>query len=54
MFEDEEELPIPLDGETLGRLARFARACGKHPARAAAELLRDLLIEDDAAHGPLN
>lgn len=42
-----EEVPIPLDADSIARLARLARACGRHPIDLAADLLRDLLIEDE-------
>lgn len=45
-----ELVPIPLDRETLSRLARFGADVGKHPQIVAAELLRELLIDDEAAH----
>lgn len=49
--EDETEVvPIPLDPETIARLARFGRAAGVHPVQAAAALLRDVLIDDEEAH----
>jgi hypothetical protein len=44
---DIEEVPIPLDRESIERLARLGRACGQHPLDCAAALLRDLLIEDE-------
>lgn len=47
MADDVEYIPIPLDRETLARLARFARAIGKHPTRCAAELLHDLMRDDE-------
>lgn len=52
MSQDDDiiELPIPLDRETVSRLARLGRAVGKHPAKAAGELLRDLLRDDEMAH----
>ena len=45
-----EYLPIPLDADTRARLARFGRAAGKHPSQAAADLLRDLLLDDEHAN----
>ena len=42
-----ERLPIPLDGTTRTRLAKFGRAIGQHPADAAGALLRDLLADDE-------
>lgn len=48
--DDIELVPIPLDRETRALLVRFSAACGEHPCRKAAELLRDLLLDDDAAH----
>lgn len=52
--DDVEVLPIQLDGETVQLLARFARACGKHPIAVAADLLRDVLRDDADAHQLLN
>ena len=46
-LEDVEDIPIPLDGLTVRRLARFARLVGKRPLEAAGELLRDLLEDSD-------
>ena len=46
--DDSELLPIPLDGITVARLVRLARACGDRPAEVAASLLRDLLADDEA------
>lgn len=48
-----EMVPIPLDRETIARLARLGRAIGKHPTKAAGELLRDLLRDDEMAHAGL-
>ena len=45
--EDVEVVLVPLDGATLTRLAKFGRATGQHPARAAGALLRDLLADDE-------
>lgn len=42
-----EFIPIPVDRETLSRLVRLARACGRHPVDAAAALLRDLMLDDE-------
>lgn len=52
--DDVEDVPIPLDRETIERLARFGRAVGRHPRDVAGALLRDLLIDDELAHQPLN
>ena len=48
--DDTELLPISLDGVTVARLCRLARACGDHPAKIAASLLHDLLADDEAAN----
>lgn len=45
--EEVELVPVPMDRQTRARLVRFADAIGKPPARAAHDLLRDLL--DDPA-----
>lgn len=50
---DVELVPIPLDRETRERLVLLARVVGKHPAKTAGELLRDLLREDEMAHAGL-
>lgn len=52
--DDTEVVPIPLDRETIARLARYGRACGKHPVTAAAELLAELLLDDEEAHKSFN
>ena len=44
--DDMEVVPIPLDAETISRLARFGRMTGTHPVEAARLLLRDLLADD--------
>lgn len=49
--DDFEILPVALDADTVARLARMARDCGEHPLVCAAALLRDLLIDDERAHG---
>lgn len=41
-----ELVPVPMDIETIGRLARFAKAIGKHPIEVAGMLLADLLADD--------
>lgn len=48
-----ELVPIPLDRETIERLARLGRMVGKHPVKCAGELLRDLLRDDEMEHGGL-
>ena len=48
--DDSETLPIPLDGKTVERLLRLARACGDDPATIAASLLRDILADDEAVN----
>lgn len=48
--DDEIVIPIPLDRDSVRRLVRLARACGRHPHEEAAALLRDLLIEDEIAN----
>lgn len=49
--EDFEIVPIPLDGDTIERLGRLARASGQNPLECAGALLRDLLLDDALAHG---
>ena len=48
--DDTETLPIPLDGKTVERLLRLARACGDAPDKVAASLLRDILADDEAVN----
>ena len=48
--DDTETLPIPLDGKTVERLLRLARACGDSPVAVASSLLRDILADDDAVN----
>lgn len=50
--DDIEDVPIPLDRDTITRLVRFSRDVGKHPRDVAGALLRDLLKEDEEAHLP--
>jgi hypothetical protein len=45
--DDEIELPVPMGRETRRRLKVFAANVGKTPAKAAADLFRDLLADDD-------
>lgn len=45
--DDRELVPIPMDAETIRRLARFGQATGLHPTDAAGDLLRDLLADDE-------
>lgn len=47
-------LPLELDAETRELLARFSAACHRHPSKVAADLLRDLLRDDDEAHKSFN
>lgn len=47
-------VPIALDAETRELLARFSAAVKRSPSRVAADLLRDLLRDDDEAHRPFN
>jgi hypothetical protein len=49
--DDFEILPVPVDSATLSRLARLARDAGTNPLECAGALLRDLLIDDERAHG---
>ena len=44
---EKEAVVIDLDGVTVTRLARFARAIGEHPRSAAARLLTELLADDE-------
>lgn len=53
-IDDDIVVPVTFDSETLSRLVRFANAIGKHPLDAAADLLRDILLEDEQAHAALN
>jgi hypothetical protein len=40
-----------LDPATRERLHRLSVMTGRHPFELAAEMLRDILAEDEAAHG---
>jgi hypothetical protein len=57
---DVELVPVPMSAETRRRLVAFAAAIGKLPTQAAAELLDDLLHDDEfwnaaaAERPPLN
>ncbi len=42
-MDDDYEVVIALDGETVKRLARVSRLVGVHPRQLAAQLLRDVL-----------
>lgn len=44
--------PVPLDRETRKRLVRLAAETGKPPLDLAAQLLRDMLEDDDRENGP--
>lgn len=44
-------VPIQMDRATRVRLVKLARKLGDRPARVAALLLRDLLIDDEATNG---
>jgi 2-keto-4-pentenoate hydratase len=44
---DIELVPVPMDRETRQRLVKFAAAIDKQPIHAAAQLLRDLLSDDE-------
>lgn len=48
-FDDDEAeiVPIPLDRETIARLARLARFVGDNPIRCASSLLHDLMRDDE-------
>ena len=45
--QDVELVPVPMSAETRRRLVAFAAAVGKRPTAAAAELLSELLQDDD-------
>jgi hypothetical protein len=50
---DEDEAPglyLPIDRETRERLARMAHALGRPPLQLGAELLHDLLLDDERAN----
>lgn len=53
--ETTEIIPVPLDSETITRLAWVARETGRRPTEAASALLRDLLDDmqfwDAFGHG---
>lgn len=46
-----ELVPVPIDRTTRARLVRLAREAGAPPTDLAAALLRDMLAEDELAHG---
>ncbi len=47
-----ELCPVPLDRAARVRLNVLSRVTGKPPLLLAAELLREMLEEDDRAHMP--
>lgn len=48
--DDVELVPIPLDRETIARLARLGRLVDDHPMRIAGSILHDVLKDDEDAH----
>ncbi len=52
--DDIDIVPVEIDRETRERLVRFSVTIGKHPAKVAAELLRDILLDDEESHPTLN
>jgi hypothetical protein len=49
--DDIKIVPVPMGRDTRARLRRFAEAVGRHPSQAAAALLDDLLLDDEAVNG---
>lgn len=45
-----ELCPVPMDRDTRRRLVLLSRLAGKAPLEMAAELLRDVLEDDEVAH----
>lgn len=48
--DDEEIVPVPMNRETIRRLAALGRTIGRHPVELASKLLHDLLRDDEFAH----
>ena len=46
----ETVLPVPLDAETEARLFRLSVICRDDPVSLAANLLHDILLDDELAH----
>ncbi len=47
-------LPVPLDEETEAKLRRLSVICGDEPVVLAANLLRDILSDDELSHATLH
>lgn len=47
-------MPLPLDPETELWLQRLARVTGDPPAEIVLSMLRDIRIDDEAAHGEIS
>lgn len=45
-------IKIPLDGDTVRRLANLSDICHADPVRVAASLLHDVLADDEEANIP--
>lgn len=52
--DDVDVLPVPLDRETRERLARFCAETGRPAAVVAAEMLAEVLRDDETAHQYMN
>lgn len=52
--DEEESVPVPLDAETRAWLARLSRVTGDSPGRMIASMLRDIRLDDEAAHSQLH
>jgi len=54
-FDDEEQhIPVPLDAETRKWLAHLSLVTGDSPGRIVASMLRDIRLDDEAAHSQLH
>lgn len=49
-LDEEDVLPVPLDRETIAWLAELERATGAPARLLVASMLRDIRIDDEAAH----
>ncbi len=51
--EADQHIPVPLDAETREWLARLSMVTGDSPGRIVASMLRDIRLDDEAAHSQL-
>ena len=50
----DQHIPVPLDAETRAWLARLSLATGDSPGRIVSSMLRDIRLDDEAAHSQLH